>query len=151
MSIIGGLEATIMLLRERLAKSDTITDMLILQSLEKTEQINTVHERCEELMKQNDELSDRIHLDLDPRIARMIETGERNHGQYCESLAKQTRTIEEQSVRIKRCISEIQAFDEMNNELRNKLELARSGNARLRVHHDELNEKLDKIHEECVR
>ena len=95
-------------------------------------------------MKQNDELSDRIHLDLNPRIERMIDTGERNHGQYCESLAKQTRTIERQLI-------EIQAFDSMNNELINKLDLAYSAKARLQVSHDEVLEKLDNIHEEIIR
>jgi chromosome segregation ATPase len=58
---------------------------------EKQEQINAVHARCEDLMQQNDRLSDRIHLDLDPRIVakdRAIEQlGEKNREALVEIAA----------------------------------------------------------------
>ena len=60
MSIIGGLEATIRLLRKRIEdnKAGYINRL--------SHHIN----RNRGLMKQNDELADRIHLDLDPRVKR---------------------------------------------------------------------------------
>ena len=69
------------------------------------EQLQAFNVRNSELMAQNDELSDRIHLDLDPRIKRLQE----------------------------------------------QMDLMCSAKARLAVENDELNEKLDRIHEECIR
>ncbi len=137
-----------------MSNKDTIIKLLVEQSLAKTAKlvevqrdVNAVHERCEDLMKQNDMLSDRNHLDLDPRIARMIDTGARNHAQYCEALAEQTQTINELRVRLS---SYRDQADEVE-QLSRKLELVCGAKARLQVDNDEMIEKLDNIHEECIR
>lgn len=104
--------------------------------------------RIDELLKQNDELSDRIHLDLNPRIKRLTaELNQKKHlaaqnenqrativwmqaerdelaNAYANVSAERLDLIEEKdelTLSNKRYLVELQAFDEMNNKLHSEV------------------------------
>jgi len=79
--------------------------------------IETNGKRVQDLMKQNDELSDRIHLDLDPRIKRLTKEFADSKAQYIKRLAELVTEKGELKLSNKRYLVELQAFDKMNNEL----------------------------------
>lgn len=138
------------LLAERLKKAalrngqDThCINILIEQSLAKSV-------RIEELMVQNDVMSDRIHLDLDPRIKRLTERNK----VLAENLGRALDVNNRLAVKIDSQDAELQQDECIFEEQRAQHKLAKrryiSRLAELVTQKGELQAKLDDIHEETL-